>query len=42
MKKLSVLLTLAMLICLFAACGSSAESTQTDVLYAVFYADEAK
>ncbi|MGN1028051.1 MAG: hypothetical protein ACI4P4_16795 [Faecousia sp.] len=42
MKKLSVLLTLAMLICLLAACGSSAESTQTDVLYAVFSAEDVK
>lgn len=38
MKKLSVFLAAAMLICLLAACGS----TQTDILYAVFYADEVK
>ena len=64
MKKLSVFLTLAMLMCLLAACGSAsssnasssapasskpvassqsaAESTQTDVLYAVFYSDDVK
>ena len=60
MKKLSIFLTLAMLICLLAACGSAspsdapvsskpaessqsaAESTQTDVLYAVFSAEDVK
>ena len=60
MKKLSVFLTLAMLFCLLAACGSTssssvpasskpaessqsaAESTQTDVLYAVFSAEDVK
>ncbi|MBR3680150.1 MAG: hypothetical protein IKL87_08105, partial [Oscillospiraceae bacterium] len=38
MKKLCVILAAAMLICLLAACGS----TRTDILYAVFYADEVK
>ena len=60
MKKLSVFLTLAMLFCLLAACGSTssssvpasskpaessqsaAKSTQTDVLYAVFSAEDVK
>ena len=60
MKKLSIFLTLAMLICLLAACGSAspsdapvsskpaessqsaAESTQTDILYAVFSAEDVK
>ena len=60
MKKRSIFLTLAMLICLLAACGSAspsgdsasskpaepsqseAESTQTDILYAVFSAEDVK
>ena len=69
MKKLSILLTLTMLICLLTACGnavpssapassessgapassepaepaqSTAESTRTDVLYAVFGAEDVK
>ena len=55
MKKISVFLTLAMLICLFTACGSAADSskqavssqgavgtTQTDILYAVFGAEDVK
>ncbi len=60
MKKLSIFFTLAMLICLLAACGSAspsdapvsskpaessqsaAESTQTDILYAVFSAEDVK
>ncbi len=60
MKKVSIFLTLAMLICLLAACGSGApsdtsasskptesspsatESTQTDILYAVFSAEDIK
>ena len=60
MKKLSIFLTLAMVICLLAACGSAspsdvadssesaeppqstAKSTQTDVLYAVFSAEDVK
>ena len=51
MKKLSIFLILAMFICLLAACGSSsassnsaetAESTQTDILYAVFSAEDVK
>lgn len=60
MKKLSIFLTSAMLLCLLAACGSAspsgasassksaepsqsaAESTQTDVLYAVFSAEDVK
>lgn len=63
MKKQSFLLTLAMLICLLAACGSAslsdassasaslksaassqsaAEKTQTDILYAVFSAEDVK
>ena len=60
MKKRSIFLTLAMLICLLAACGSASpsgdsasskpaepsqsetESTQTDILYAVFSAEDVK
>lgn len=60
MKKLCIFLTLAMLICLLAACGSASpsdttasskptepsqsatESTQTDILYAVFSAIDVK
>ena len=60
MKKISIFLTLAMLICLLAACGSAslsgesastetaeppqsaAESTYTDILYAVFSAEDVK
>ncbi len=61
MKKLCILLTLAMLICLFAACGSTSSpdaptsskpaessqntaesSSQTDILYAVFSAEDVK
>ena len=42
MKKICILLTLAMLICLLSACGSKEESAQTDILYAVFSADEVK
>ena len=56
MKKPCIFLTLAMLICLLAACGSgapasskpagsspsAAENTQTDILYAVFSAEDVK
>lgn len=51
MKKLSIFLIMAMFICLLEACGSSsassksaetAESTQTDILYAVFSAEDVK
>lgn len=42
MKKICIFLTLAMLIGLLAACGSAAESTQTDILYAVFSAEDVK
>ncbi|MGM9636208.1 MAG: hypothetical protein ACI3YE_08670 [Candidatus Avispirillum sp.] len=40
MKKLSIILALAMLICTLAACGSIEESTRTDTLYAVFSAKD--
>ena len=42
MKKLCFFLTLAMLIGLLAGCGDTEESTQTDILYAVFNAKTVK
>lgn len=42
MKKLSILLTLFMLICLIASCGSKKENIQNDILYAVFSAENVK
>ena len=42
MKKLSILLTLFILICLLASCGSKKENIQNDILYAVFSAENVK
>ena len=52
MKKLSIFFTLAMLICMLAACGSKSssgesaqsetDSAQTNILYAVFSAEDVK
>ena len=42
MKKLSILLTLVMLICLLASCGSKKENIQNDILYAVFSTENVK